>query len=103
MAWLDEEAAAASLPGELTELLQVSQICQAFGCTPSQALHELHVLPEGFMASLLTVRAYCRAHAEMSAALAQGEKTGEVCARIDLASEILTLSHERRTGVQVPR
>lgn len=103
MAWLDGEISPSDLPVALAELVAVSRIRRAFGCTPSQALHELNVLPEDFVDALLTVEAYQHAHHEMQAALARGESTGDVCTRIELASDILSLAHERRTGSKVPR
>lgn len=64
----------------------IGRICEEFACTPSVALRELEVLPDGFIEQLIEARAYAATKRACDAATSRKERpTGPLA---DLVTEI---------------
>lgn len=59
--------------GEPPEEWVVSAVCEAFSCLPSQALRELETADADLVFTILDLRAYARAKAEVDAAQKQSD------------------------------
>lgn len=51
----------------------ISLVCESFGCTPTQAMHELEHGPAGLIYEILELRAYADATRQVSRAKTQDE------------------------------